>query len=225
MDNLNKSRLKKKLPYSLYAKIDWQKAAILFQHQSNQQLTTSREKHKYPLVKDFLGLLLNAADAGMIIATHAGEPGIESVLIGNQTYEHWQMRHIVKRLSKQKFVSTEEIGDGKTNVIISRQGRIRALAYKLDEMKLVRQKNWDKKWRVVIFDIPVKFGRMRDVFRMRLRQLGLYKLQESVYVSPFACFDEIEFLRELYGIPMTIRYLLAEKIEDDGLIRQYFHLS
>jgi len=60
---------------------------------------------------------------------------------------------------------------------------------------------------------------------MRLRQLGLYQLQKSVFVSPYPCFDEIEFLRELYGERLSVQYLLVEKLEDDDWLRDRFQLS
>ena len=100
----------------------------------------------------------------------------------------------------------------------------KALTYQLDTMKLDRPKKWDKKWRVVIFDVPNKYGRTRDIFRKRLDQLGLRKIQKSVYVSPYPCFKEVEFLRELYGIPVTVQYLLVEQIEDDAFLKRQFNL-
>ena len=101
----------------------------------------------------------------------------------------------------------------------------RALTYQLDTMMVRKPKRWDKKWRVVIFDIPEKYRRVRDIFRSRLRQLSLYQLQESVYISPYPCFSEIEFLRELYGVSFTVSYLLVDRIEDDELLRSHFELS
>jgi CRISPR-associated endonuclease Cas2 len=75
-----------------------------------------------------------------------------------------------------------------------------------------------------MFDVPNKYGKTRDVFRLRLEQLGLKKLQKSVYVSPYSCFQEVEFLRELYGIAITVQYLLVEQIEDDAFLKRQFNL-
>ncbi len=58
-----------------------------------------------------------------------------------------------------------------------------------------------------------------------LRQLELYPLQKSVFVSPYPCFDEVEFLRELYGVAFTVRYLLVERIEKDEFLKQHFNVN
>ena len=134
------------------------------------------------------------------------------------------MKQTLEQLEKQKYVTIRETPDGKITISITTYGMTRALSYELDTMRISQPKRWDGLWRVVVFDIPEKHKRMRDMFRMRLVQLGMYQLQESVYVSPYPCFDEIEFLRELYGVAITARYLLVKKIEDDASLLQRFSL-
>lgn len=59
---------------------------------------------------------------------------------------------------------------------------------------------WDKKWRVVIFDILELNRRTRDRMRIKLKELGFGMFQQSVYISPhdlardFAEFIESEGL-------------------------------
>lgn len=146
------------------------------------------------------------------------------LVLGNRRYSGWRTRQLLDRFEKQKYVSVSEHADGKITVSITEKGMTRALTYELETLSMIKPKRWDKKWRIVIFDIPEKHKGIRDIFRMRLRQLGLFQLQESVYVSPYPCFDEVEFLRELYGVAFTARYLLAEKIEDDESLKQHFTL-
>lgn len=204
-----------------YAKINWKKATVLFQ----RPYISEKRRLKYPSVGQILHFLAGASENSLIFLFNAHKPGIEKVLLGEQSFESWRAKKVIKRLDDQGDVACTENPDGTTTVTITKQGFTRALRYEVDTMKLVRPKHWDKKWRVVIFDIPEKFKSTRDIFRLRLRQLGLYQLQESVYVSPFTCFDEVEFLRELYNVAFTVRYLLVEKLEDDGFLKKHFQLS
>ncbi len=213
-------QMRKSKQPSLYANINWQKAVVLFQ----RPLISSERNHKYPSTKEILHLLGKLAEAGMIIMSHGAEPGVERVLLGEQSYESWRTRKIVNQLAKQKYVNLMENSDGSMTVRITKHGLTRALTYELDTMTVVQPKRWDKKWRLVIFDIPDKYKRMRDIFRMRLRQLGLFAFQESAYISPYTCFNEVEFLRELYGVTFTVQYLLVEKVEDDASLRKHFLL-
>lgn len=205
---------------SPYAHIDWDKAMKLF----DQASPISHQRNGYPSVSQILGGLAKAADRGLMFVAHPTDPEIVHAIVEGRDPYDWRIHHIIKRLHKQRYVGIQEQKDGTVTIKLTKQGRIKALTYQLDTMSITRQKRWDRKWRVVIFDVPERYKRTRDIFRMRLKQLGLYALQESVYVSPYPCFDEIEFLRELYGIPFTVRYLLTERIEDDQFLHTHFYL-
>lgn len=73
----------------------------------------------------------------------------------------------------------------------------------LGEEKIVRdfpilalQNNpWDRRWRIVVFDIPEKTRKTRDYLRAKLYELGFGMLQESVWITPF---DIVADLREYF---------------------------
>jgi len=46
-------------------------------------------------------------------------------------------------------------------------------------------RHWDGNWYIVIFDIPERMRRKRNILRDKLKTLGFRKLQGSVWVSPF----------------------------------------
>lgn len=214
-------RKKSSKAINLYVNINWEKAALLFK----QSFPKAKSNRLYPTAKEILHLLAGVGTVGLMFMFPGAGAGIGALVLGDRTYSRWRTKHIISQLAKQKFVKVKEHEDGKVTVTITKRGLVRALTYRLDDMQLVRPKKWDNKWRVVIFDIPEKYKKARDIFRIRLRQLGLYQLQESVYVSPYKCFNEVEFLRELYGIAFTVRYLLVEKMEDDSFLKQHFGLS
>ncbi len=51
-------------------------------------------------------------------------------------------------------------------------------------MLALSNQKWDKKWRVVIFDIKEINRRTRDLLRYKLKELGFGMLQESVWITP-----------------------------------------
>lgn len=203
-----------------YARIEWEKAKVLF----DKPISTSKSS-SYPSAKYILSVLAKVGAIGLIFAFPGAVPAIGSLFLNDKRYDTWKKKNIISRLAKSKLVNIKYGEAGKVIVAITKKGMIRALTYKLDTMQLKKPKVWDKKWRVVIFDIPEKWKPVREIFRLRLQQLGLYRLQDSVYVSPFKCFNEIEFLRELYGIAFTVSYLLVEKLEDDAFLKEHFDLA
>lgn len=219
---LEKPKTKRnKMSSKIYSSIDWEKATKLFQ--KSKPLST--HKTIFPSSKQVLHFLAAAGSVGLIFVFPGAAPVIGKLVLGENEYTPWRMKKTIEQFKKQNYVTVKENPDGSTTVNITKKGLSRALTYKLDALEIKKPKKWDRRWRVVIFDIPEKYKGLRDLFRGRLRQLNLYLLQESVYVSPYPCFNEIEFLRELYGVAIKVRYLLVEKIEHDEELKSYFSLD
>lgn len=62
----------------------------------------------------------------------------------------------------------------------------------------LQDKTWDKKWRVLIFDIPEKYHWKRDSLRNKIKKLGFGMVQQSVWISPHP-FEEdvIDYVKNL----------------------------
>jgi len=110
-------------------------------------------------------------------------------------------------------------------IALTKEGRKRAGKYQIDDLEIEKPKNWDKKWRVVIFDVPVSSGIIRDVFRRKLKEFGFYPLQQSIWAYPYPCHEEIKLLREFFGLnKKQIQVLEVSKLEDDRFLRKYFKI-
>lgn len=48
-----------------------------------------------------------------------------------------------------------------------------------------KRKKWDRKWRLVVFDIEEISRKTRERFRYKLKEVGFGMLQESVFISPY----------------------------------------
>ena len=69
---------------------------------------------------------------------------------------------------------------------------------------------WDKKWRVVIFDIPQELHKERVKLRQRLKSLGFSSLQKSVLVFPYPCEEEVGEVCNKLGVSDYVDILVAE---------------
>lgn len=78
--------------------------------------------------------------------------------------------------------------------------------------KKIFEKKWDKKYRVVIFDIPEKKSPTRNWLREELYLLRYSKLQNSVFVGKFPL--PADLMREIKNkkIERYVDYMLVEKI-------------
>ena len=103
-------------------------------------------------------------------------------------------------------------------------GKIKALRYELGDLQIETPTSWDGKWRVVVFDIPDKKRRARDALREKLQKMHFYPLQKSVWVHPYPCEKEIQFLCEFFEITPYVNIIVADNIYDDIKLRKYFNL-
>jgi len=134
-----------------------------------------------------------------------------------------KLREEIKRLYQSKLIDKKENPDGSITIVLTKKGKLRALTYNFQKMK-VEERDWDEKWRIVIFDIPEKMKRGRDAIREKLKALGFYELQKSVFVYPYECQNEIEFIIEFFDLKKYVRFGVLENIDNEVHLKKIFKL-
>ena len=84
------------------------------------------------------------------------------------------------------------------------------------------ESSWDGKWRLIIYDVASTKRANSEMFRTILNKLRFLKLQRSVYLTPFKCEDEIEYLRLLFDIGNEVQILKVGSLENEAAYRRYF---
>ncbi|MBI2097335.1 MAG: hypothetical protein HYT46_00125 [Candidatus Vogelbacteria bacterium] len=134
------------------------------------------------------------------------------------------LRRLVKEFYEDRLVDYRERDDGKIEVVITERGRNTLLRYDIDRLEIRPSARWDGKWRIVIFDIPERLRTGRDALRQKLRELGFQKLQESVFIIPHPCANEINFLIEFFDLRYFVRLLETDKITNEAELLLKFKL-
>lgn len=188
-----------------------------------------------PRVREVIGLL----GVGTVLVASVVFPGLpialKAVIDDHQKEEwkrrarewerfnNWRLRAILKRLRQQKVVKIEE-KDGQPIVSLTKKGKTRYLKYKLEEMIVKKPPKWDGKWRLVIYDIAKAKRNAQQAFRETLKRLKFLRLQKSVYLYPYPCENEIEFLRQYYKVGDDVVFLTVEGLENEEAYKKYFSL-
>ena len=110
-------------------------------------------------------------------------------------------------------------------VCLTQKGKAELEKMEKMEYKIVLPKKWDKKWRVIIFDIKENRRNLRTKIRRTLFTLGFKRLQDSVWVFPYDCEDLITLLKADFKIGKDLLYLIVEKIENDKSLRDWYQLN
>lgn len=131
----------------------------------------------------------------------------------------------IQKLYDSKLVNIKQEKDGTWKMVLTENGKKKLLQYNLGKLSIAIPKHWDEKWRMVLFDIPEEKRKGRDMLRAWLKKLKFHQLQASVFVHPYDCKDEYEFLVEMYGLRKYVRYAVFEEIDNEKHLKHIFHLK
>ena len=137
-------------------------------------------------------------------------------------------RHLYRMIhefERDRLIDFREHSDGTVRMILSEKGESRALVYHIERIGIQKPRQWDGKWRVVLFDIPEKKKAARDALRAKLKELDFQELQHSVHIVPYHCKDEIDFLTEFFELRPWVYYLETETLSNEARWITRFHLQ
>ena len=126
-------------------------------------------------------------------------------------------------LRERELVSFVEKGD-EIEIVITEKGRRSVLKYDIEMMKIDRPKRWDGKWRLVFFDIPESKKKARDALVFKLRDLGFVKFNNSVWVFPYECRKEVDFISEFFDVAKYVHYAVASDITNEQALMSVFKI-
>lgn len=99
--------------------------------------------------------------------------------------------------------------------------------FKRSRLKYFRSTHpvWDKKWRIIMFDIPAEMDKERQRFRQRIKTLDCYMLQKSVFVFPYPCEEEISIWCQQLKLDSHVEVIEAEHIgSKESYVKKHFDL-
>ena len=179
-----------------------------------------------PLAKVARKVLLNLAGSGPLKFTRSPQGYFKILEPRDITWESFNKKSLYAALGKlyqEKLISIVETLDGITEITILEDGRRVAeenLVYEI----ITRPLRWDKKWRLIFFDIPEEKKSAREAFRYHLRRLGLKEFHKSTFIFPFPCSKEIDKLAARFDISPHIRMATAEAVDGEFEFKKHFGL-
>lgn len=176
-------------------------------------------------------LLGTVAVAGVLAIALAAPNIFQAVAVfeklGRRDYRRYHTpayaRKVVKNLVQKKLVRVFE-KNGEMMMCLTEKGERELLLYKLRE-KSLKKWRWDKKWRLVIFDIAEKKRYARDRVRQDMQSFGFMRLQDSVWAYPYECEQVVTLLKAQYKVGKELVYIVAGEIEGDEILKKKFGLT
>lgn len=134
----------------------------------------------------------------------------------------WRYNRAIRYLAYRKQLKIAKEGD-RVFIKLTKKGRLNALLQRIAQSEINKRK-WDGKWRIIVWDIPESSNHHRDHLRRFVKNLGFFKLQQSVFIRPYPIDGSaVTYLKES-GLIKFIRILQVDQVDDDQFLRKHFGL-
>ncbi|MFA5991565.1 MAG: hypothetical protein WC794_04970 [Candidatus Doudnabacteria bacterium] len=201
-------------------------------------------KQKFKISNSEIKLLENIAQVILAVTVMAGAITISAVAPNlfqildkvpwrKKTYSQWntkrddQRRKIARTfyyLKNKGYVTLEPSGENFTIKITGKgQKQIDKMQFRF--MQIKRAQKWDGHWWLALADIPSNpYRHNADLFRQKVKRMGLYPLQRTVWVYPFDPREEVGFASAYYKVEkfVTVMEVVSLDQEDLKKLKDYF---
>ncbi len=129
-----------------------------------------------------------------------------------------ELRRIVYGMKARGYL----VGEYEHGLQLTEKAKARLATADIDRLEVQPQQIWDKKWRIIMYDIPEEHKYARDALTTRLRRYGCFQLQKSTWITPFPCRKDIETITAHYGINAFVSYFEAINLDNQApLLRRF----
>ncbi len=115
-------------------------------------------------------------------------------------------------LKKNNYIKVKNL-EGKKAVVLTKEGMGKAMKAGFKTRGANIQKRKDGKWIMIIFDIPKRDERKRNILRSVLQNFGYKMLQKSVWVSPYDVYEKTEQMLQHYSLDQYVKIFLIEELD------------
>jgi DNA-binding transcriptional regulator PaaX len=187
------------------------------------------EKDKLDILNDSasVDLVIKLLAAGTITGTMLVAPNAIQILDRpfNSLFRGLDEREKRRKLSKLKsYLKTQGLvrGDYEHGLELTKKAIDRIKKIDFENLNIPKPDCWDKKWRMIMFDIPEVERYTREKFVDKLREIGMQLLQQSVWIHPYPCRDEILLISTHLDVDKWITFIVTEQIDnEDKLIARF----
>lgn len=183
------------------------------------------KKPKSEIVKDVFSWL---CIGGAVCIAATSPYFVQNLLSARKRFKDYPKRRVSSTFNRMRREGLILIQKRNNQIYISLtpEGKKKAGMFQIDTLNIKRDKKWDNKWRLLSFDIPEKRKIIREALRGKLKQLGFYPFQKSIWIHPYNCVAEVELLKSFFGLTdKEAQLIIAENIGQADDWKKIFNLS
>ena len=149
--------------------------------------TLERRRRRERSLGTFQQAMLMAVVLGGVVLVAAAAPNVVQLLKYFPGYKkgarfNYKAKSVLGRLAEKGCVMFVE-EKGKRYARITEKGE-RMLQMETEKVAIAKKRKWDRRWRIVIFDIPERRKSVRVSLRRFMQEYGFVRLQDSAWIYP-----------------------------------------
>lgn len=181
---------------------------------------------KSEILYEILKKLAIGAGMFLVLSSPSGSRSFIKIVSKELGRRKEKREYLLKKFYYLRYKELIEfVEDGeKTRIVLTEKGTKRVLSYDFDKLEIRRTTHWDRKWHLIVFDIPEALKVARDALVLKLKKLGLVQFNKSVWVYPYECKDEVDFIAEFFEVGRYVHYIVADSMTNEENLRVLFDL-
>lgn len=121
-----------------------------------------------------------------------------------------ELRRIVINMKAQGYLA----GEYEHGLQLTEKAKKRLAKNYVNNLRAKPHTVWDRKWRIIIYDIPETHQIARQALVVKLHKYGCFQLQKSTWITPFPCRDDIESITLYYDVDKYVTYFEAINLDN-----------
>lgn len=136
----------------------------------------------------------------------------------------YRLRQSFYDLRRRGYFEYIQNKDGVQIYRLNEKGKRRVMQLMFDNLFIPKPDKWDKKWHVVMFDVPHSRKKAREALRRKLKEMDFFQLQKSVWVHPFSCEAEIWYVADVFKVRPYLEILTIENFSNFKALAHFKYL-
>lgn len=170
-----------------------------------------KKKRRKIIIGENEKIILLAIGASLLLIGSLTLPGLPMAL--QPILKMRGHKGFMKLLQRMRNKGMIDLGGEK--VKLTKEGIKLQKELQIEQIILERPKKWDGLWRLISYDIPDILKEKRDWFRQTLIRLGFRKIQESLWVYPYDCREEIAVIAKDIGVASCVIVMMTDNLPNE----------
>ncbi|NCU30198.1 hypothetical protein EOL73_01150 [Candidatus Saccharibacteria bacterium] len=162
-----------------------------------------------------LGVIGRNGMSGVVCEATSLPTALKVAGLGNLTHD--TLDRVAAELRRQGLLEISKRDKKHLLLQLSVKGIHRLQRSEIGAVTIPEPTLWDKKWRMVTYDIPATYSIKRRLFTTELRRLGFAMVRESVWFHPHPCFDQLDELVRYCGIVPYVTFAEISRLDKTTL--------